>query len=823
MRKGGKVNNSSGADYRAFFEHSAVPAAIVGIDCTWSAVNPAFCDMYGYSVAEIFSGGLAQLVHPEDLSSMMGDLSVLLDGRLDVATGKRRFISRSGTVMWADSSITLVRSPSGDPDYFIVELIDITESEQTAAKLRESESRNRGLVDAAFDSISIIDADRLTIVDVNRATEEMLSVSRAELIGHNPLEFVPQELVEEYMGIFRDLLKTGENRYRGVSVQRHNGLPITTEVSSRFYQSDGHRYIVAITRDITEIVKAEEALAATENRYHSIYASVPISVWEVDLTEIWRFLESLIGAGVKDIAGYLMAHPDLVEAATAKMKVVDVNQVTVELFEADSKAEIMASFSKIFTKDTYRIFISQLTALALGKTASDEESTIVTLKGNEKYVRVTTNIPAPYGDIDRVVVCVTDITELRTAERYQSRIRELSETINIIDHALNSTHDVATIMQTVVHQTLAAVSCDSTGIALREGGEWILKYAAGDIITEIGQPLSLSHPLSFKLSQGAAKPWVSYDAIKDEIIQTDLAKEHQMHSMVAAPLVIRDEVIGVLFCVHQSDQVRFGDPEVDFASKLATSVSLALENARLYNEQLNIADTLQDSILRLPATVAGADFGAVYHSATEEARVGGDFYDIFRVSEDKLVIVIGDVSGKGLEASALTSVIKNTVRAYAYLENSPVSIVLSTNELIAAHTTRNVIASLFVGIVNASAKKLHYCNAGHPSPILKTPQGLILLEPTAPVLASVKYLPFRESSTRVTDEDVLILYTDGLTEARRGRELFGEKRLLELTAKIEGHFPQAWPEQIVEAVLEYSGGRLTDDAAVMAIQLKAGD
>src|SRR3990172_6829386 len=148
--------------------------------------------------------------------------------------------------------------------------------------------------------------------------------------------------------------------------------------------------------------------------------------------------------------------------------------------------------------------------------------------------------------------------------------------------------------------------------------------------------------------------------------------------MLAVLLLVRGEVIGILGFTYDTGR-QFTEAELDFVPKLATSVSLAIENARLYAAERKVAETLQEAFLNMPRQIAGLEFGHIYRSATETARVGGDFYDLFELEPDRVGVLIGDVAGKGLEAAALTSVIKSTVKAYAFENFFPASILAKTN------------------------------------------------------------------------------------------------------------------------------------------------
>ena len=141
--------------------------------------------------------------------------------------------------------------------------------------------------------------------------------------------------------------------------------------------------------------------------------------------------------------------------------------------------------------------------------------------------------------------------------------------------------------------------------------------------------------------------------------------------MLAVPLLFRDDEIGSLVFLWDAQPPEFGEVELEFARKLSAIVSIAMENARLYGAEREIADVLQTSLIGTPQDVPGLDIAQAYYSATELTKIGGDFYDVFEVAPGKTAFVLGDVAGKGLEAATITAMAKSTLRAFAYRDPDP--------------------------------------------------------------------------------------------------------------------------------------------------------
>ena len=249
-------------------------------------------------------------------------------------------------------------------------------------------------------------------------------------------------------------------------------------------------------------------------------------------------------------------------------------------------------------------------------------------------------------------------------------------------------------------------------------------------------------------------------------------------------------------------------------------MSAALNNARLYENEHLIADRLQDALLAMPERVEGIEFAHVYNSATQASRVGGDFYDVFPLDHDHVGITIGDVAGKGLNAAVLTSLAKNTIRAHANEPGkAPGRILTLANDTVFRATSEESFVTLFFGILDVRDGRLLYANAGHPAPVvIGSTEGLTPLSATGLILGAFEGIVFDEAAVELGPDAVLFLYTDGLTEARRGGDFHGEGRLRDLLSTLHGRDPGEAVETVLASVLEFSDGGLRDDLALLAIR-----
>ena len=174
-------------------------------------------------------------------------------------------------------------------------------------------------------------------------------------------------------------------------------------------------------------------LRESEKRYRHIFESAGVSIWEEDFSRVKAAIDDLRSSGVGDFRAYFAAHPQFVQDAIAMVKVVDVNAVSVKLFAAESKAELLASLDRILVTETYEVFIAQLVAIAEGRTLFEAETVFQTLKGELLTALFTITFPTSSAGFDSVLATVMDITERKRAEYLTGQMFESSpDTIAIV-------------------------------------------------------------------------------------------------------------------------------------------------------------------------------------------------------------------------------------------------------------------------------------------------------------------------------------------------------------------------------------------------------
>jgi serine phosphatase RsbU (regulator of sigma subunit) len=298
-------------------------------------------------------------------------------------------------------------------------------------------------------------------------------------------------------------------------------------------------------------------------------------------------------------------------------------------------------------------------------------------------------------------------------------------------------------------------------------------------------------------------------------------------SAAIVPLSARGRVLGCATFVS-GEAGRYGADDLPLLLELAHRAALAIDNARLYQSAHRIARTLQESLLppNLPE-VAGLDLARHYRAAGAGTEVGGDFYDVVETPDGRVLAAIGDVMGKGPAAAAVTGLARHTLRASALRERIPSDVLATLNDVLLGHEPADG-ADLVFATVCAASLRLHeggatvvVANGGHPPPLVRRADGAIEpIEVPGTALGLVAGNVLEDRTVHLEPGDTLLLYTDGVTEARRadGSFLDGEG-LHDLVADAPADSAAALVAAIGAEVESYQHGSARDDVALLAVRV----
>jgi serine phosphatase RsbU (regulator of sigma subunit) len=289
-------------------------------------------------------------------------------------------------------------------------------------------------------------------------------------------------------------------------------------------------------------------------------------------------------------------------------------------------------------------------------------------------------------------------------------------------------------------------------------------------------------------------------------------------SAAVIPLTTQAEVLGTLTLVSLNPDRPIAGEMLEAAASIAGQAALALDNARLYQQQRQFADSMQRSLLpRTQPQAEGLDIGAVYASSSR-MDVGGDVYDFLRLADGRLAVVLGDVTGHGVDAAADMAMAKFVFRSLAREHSQPDDFLASANEIVLGEIAEGKFITMLFLTVDGRTGELACASAGHPAPRIVRPGAA-----TQPLAVRGLALGIAGEQTYAAERvglepgDAAVLFTDGLLEARRDGELYGEERLdaaLVANASLTA-------EELAKAVVEDCrafAGELVDDCAVVVLK-----
>lgn len=293
-------------------------------------------------------------------------------------------------------------------------------------------------------------------------------------------------------------------------------------------------------------------------------------------------------------------------------------------------------------------------------------------------------------------------------------------------------------------------------------------------------------------------------------------------SSMIVPLVARDRVLGAisLAILRGSDRPQYTREDLAFVGEVASHAAVALDNARLYEQQRDIAGILQSALLppSLPE-VEGIEVAARHRPGLDGSEVGGDFYDLFPAGRS-WVAVVGDVCGKGPGAAALTALVRHTLRATA--NEGPAEAVARVHDAIRSSDEHTYCTLCCAELdANGAGVRVRVTTAGHPEPRIVRRDGTVdRLSVTGPLVGAFDNASFRCEAVRLEPGELLFMCSDGVPEARRNGEIFGDERLEELLGRWAGLSPVDLVARLEAEIVQFVAGRQRDDLALFALRAR---
>ena len=372
----------------------------------------------------------------------------------------------------------------------------------------------------------------------------------------------------------------------------------------------------------------------------------------------------------------------------------------------------------------------------------------------------------------------------REVEALRGAVAELT-VLNEISREIGALVDLDEVLRRIVDRSVAAVQAEEGVITLVDddpvaAGQTLVRSMATDV--ERG-PFHLNEHL-IGWMQLYRKPLRLEHASTDERFRL-VAAEGRVEALLSVPLLARARLIGVLTVCNRKGGGSFGEADQRLLSIIGSQSAQIIENARLYEEEqalrrmqeeLTVAFQIQKRLLpEAPPVIPGYDIAAITLPAQ---AVGGDFFDYIAIDPSRTAMCVGDVSGKGLPAALLMATSQATIRGQATAEQAPAGIVARVNGHIYRSIKRGRFLTLFYGELLAEGHRFRYVNAGHNRPLLLRRGGeLEDLRIGGLAIGAIADATYREGEVQLHAADVLLIYSDGVTEAMNTeREEYGLDR-----------------------------------------------
>ncbi len=385
--------------------------------------------------------------------------------------------------------------------------------------------------------------------------------------------------------------------------------------------------------------------------------------------------------------------------------------------------------------------------------------------------------------------------------RLQQRMAFLAQTSLVLDRSLDYNETLRTLADLTVPElaqlTVVDLLDDDRSVHTAVAAAADSAHAREIEGMREAHPLTLdaSHPVAAVLRSGepVLLPAMSSAFLRDIAAAGEhfaLMRRLRYHSAIVVPLIARRRALGTLSLLRMEGAPSYNQDDLVLAEELARRAAMAIDNARLFEGTRHIARTLQASLLpqALPA-IPGVQMAGRYRAAAADQEVGGDFYDAFPIGDDRWGIAIGDVCGKGPEAAALTALARYTIRALG--DQAPAQVLSALNDAVLREreeTSHRFLTAVFA-VARARGGMLHLelAAAGHPPPVVLRRDGSVEhLALGGPLAGVIEHLEYSPAHCVLGPGDTMVLYTDGLTDARAPAHILTDSDVLQLVARGRG-------------------------------------
>lgn len=373
---------------------------------------------------------------------------------------------------------------------------------------------------------------------------------------------------------------------------------------------------------------------------------------------------------------------------------------------------------------------------------------------------------------------------------------------------------------------------DTARARLELGGEDAGRSAFFAVLAEIGEPVRRQDLIRLREQRAEGQrlrwmPWRRRETAPSELDR--ILDPAALRYDVYVPVFRDRRMEGYIGLAEKIYGVPYSTEELGHLSLLATQIGSALHNIQLlqenlerqlFEEELKIARKIQMQLL--PGAPPRLDGYELWAQTVPSRTVGGDYYDFVVVSERLLVIVVADVSGKGIPASILTATLQAAVRSNADAQTDPAQMLRRLNALLFRNTSAEEFATLFYGVIDLDAGVLRYANAGHDFPVIAGGSGVDELTGSGIVLGCLEQFDYQVTERPIPPGGVLAVYTDGVTDCESNDgEPYGADRLKAALERSAGRSAREVCRALVGDVQRFGDSRAVDDLTLVVLKRHA--
>ncbi len=678
------------------------------------------------------------------------------------------------------------------------------------------------ILDRAHNAVISMD-ERGVVTYWNPSAEATFGISPGEALGQPVAELiVPPRFRDAHSGAIRRFLADGVgpllDRRVEVPALRKDGSEFPAEMTVSAWRDGGQWTFTAFMQDISERRDAElqrerlvedlrRALVGSERRFEAIVGSLqdPVTIRDRNDRIVYANHAALSHLGFDSLDELAHTPPD----------------------------SIMADYV-VLAEDGREISMRQIPSVRLLRGETPKPLLIRTIHRETGIERWQLLKAAPLldedGGFEATIMVIEDVTSQR---REQQRSAVLSQASAVLASSLDYEQTLRNVAQLAVPEIsdwcgvdLLDADGDRVPVAvahvdparLRLADE-LRRYPLGETDAQQG--------LGRVLHTGES---LLYPEIPEEmLVRTAVDERHLallravgMRSAAIVAIRLGRRILGGMTLVGAESGRVLDHADLTLAEEIASRAAVAIENARLYSERSTIARTLQQSLLpeRLPE-IPGYALSGTYSPALEGTDVGGDFYDAWKTG-DGWMITIGDVTGKGLEAAALTSLVRHNLRAMSEFVSSPAQLLTRLDEVLKRQGTRSMCTAI---LLRLDQNGVTMGVGGHPLPIRITSAGAAHVGTFGPMLGAFDGVGWSDIPLDLRPGSTLVMYTDGVTDALgQDGERYGQIRLRATLEECRQASAADVIDRLNAALANFQVGEHADDTAALAVsRLWEGD